>query len=410
MEDKPKLRGVEAVPAEIEGERVVYLRDPTGLTRKTLALPARGFFIAALCDGKHDIRDIQTEYMRRFGDLIFTEKIDDLLRQLDENLFLEGERFEAHREAMAEKFAAATVRPASHAGAAYPNEPPALRQILNSFFTSDHGPGAIDRSERGSDVVAIAAPHIDLKRGGPTYAHAYKQLAERCAAETFVVLGVLHQESEGCFVVTDKDFETPLGTVECDRDLTHELMARAELERGPDELVHLTEHSIEFQAVFLRHVFGTSRPARIVPVLCGPILPVVGDAADPLSVEPVGSFVRALRSLVRESEGKAAVIASVDLSHVGRRFGDATDVNIGVLTWVEAEDRELIKYAEEMDATGFFEKNRRDKDRTHVCGFPAIFVMLNAIEASRGHLLHYAQAPEEQTQSVVSFAAMAFEK
>ena len=410
MDEKPKLRAVDAVPVDMNGERVVYLRDPSGLTNKTVALPTRSFFMAALCDGQHTLRDIQTEYVRRFGDLVFIEKVEELVRQLDGALFLEGERFEAHRRAAAEKFAAARVRPASHAGTAYPKQPPALKRMLDGFFTSEDGPGKIDRTKRGSDVVAIAAPHIDLRRGGPTYAHAYKQLAECCAADTFVILGVSHQEAEGLFIVTDKDFETPLGTVECDRDFTRELTARAGLQRGTDELLHRGEHSVEFQALFLRHVFGASRPVRIVPVLCGPVLPVVGDAPDPLGVEPIGNFVRALRGLLRERKGKAALIASVDLSHVGRRFGDATDVNTGVLTWLEAEDRKLLKYAEEMDATGFFEKNRRDKDRTHVCGFSAIYVMLNAIEAARGQLLHYVQAPEEQTQSVVTFAAMVFEK
>jgi hypothetical protein len=62
-----------------------------------------------------------------------------------------------------------------------------------------------------------------------------------------------------------------------------------------------------------------------------------------------------------------------------------------------------------MDAAAFFEHNRRDGDRRHVCGFSAIYALLASVPAARGRLLHYGQAPEPQTESVVSFAAMVFE-
>jgi hypothetical protein len=256
----------------------------------------------------------------------------------------------------------------------------------------------------------VAAPHIDFRRGGVAYAHAWKELAERCAAETFVILGVAHTPLKGLFAVTDKDFETPLGAVPCDRGLARDLMRRAGLEQGDDELVHRSEHSVEFQAVFLRHVFGASRPARIVPVLCGHILEALGDKTNPLDVPAITDFVGALRELLKEGGDRVAVIASVDLSHVGRRFNDQVELTPELLTRVEAQDRALLKHAERMDAAAFFETNYRDKDRRHVCGFSALFALLAAVPARHGRLLHYGQAPERETQSVVSFAAMAFER
>lgn len=265
-------------------------------------------------------------------------------------------------------------------------------------------------SGHGAEVVAVAAPHIDLRRGGPAFAYAYKELAERCAAETFVVLGIAHHAAKNLFVLTDKDFETPLGPVACDRDVTRDLMARAGIVRDEDELLHRNEHSIEFQAVFLRHVFGPSRPARIVPVLCGPILDAMEGKTDPLDVEPVAKFVAALRATLSERDGRVAVIASVDLSHVGRRFNDPEGISPARLSWIESEDRALLKHAENADAAAFFEHNRRDKDRRNVCGFPALYALLAAVPASRGRLLHYAQSPEPETESVVTFAAMAFER
>jgi len=409
LDDKPRLRPVEAVPAEINGERVIYLRDAAGLSRHTIAVPPAAFFLIAHFDGQHTIRDVQTAYVRRFGELVTSDTIIDLARQLDEALFMEGERFEAHRRKVLAEFRRATTRNAAHAGTAYPRDPAKLRERIARFFEPPEGPGEINPGAAGSHVLAIAAPHIDFQRGGPAYAHAYKALAEGCAASTFVVLGTLHQGGRGPVVVTDKDFETPLGLLPCDREFTRELIRRAGLQRTDDELAHRMEHSVEFQAVFLRYLFGTSRPIKLVPVLCGPIADAGDEQADRGASSVVRAFAGALRELLQERGRDAAVIASVDLSHVGRRFGDDLDISPEILHWVEREDRALLRHAEAMRAEQFLEHHQRTQDRTHVCGFPALYVLLSAVPATRGRLLHYSQAPDPATRSVVSFAAMAFE-
>jgi len=124
----------------------------------------------------------------------------------------------------------------------------------------------------------------------------------------------------------------------------------------------------------------------------------------------VAKFIAALRAILTEGEGRIAVIASVDLSHVGKRFNDSEGISPERLAWIESEDRALLKHAENADAAAFFEHNRRDKDRRNVCGFPALYALLSSVPAKRGRLLHYAQSPEPETDSVVTFAAMAFEK
>src|SRR3989304_10023534 len=101
MDERPKLRQVEMIPFASGGERLICFRDPTGLSNQTIVLPPRAFFLAALCDGKHTLREIQAEYMRQFGDLLFLEKIEEVIRQLDAALMIESETFEAHRRAVA---------------------------------------------------------------------------------------------------------------------------------------------------------------------------------------------------------------------------------------------------------------------------------------------------------------------
>lgn len=402
---KPKLRPLQAFPYASAGEQLVCLRDPSGLSNKTAVLPPRAFFIAALCDGQHSVEEIQVEYGRNFGDVITIENIQSVITQLDNALFMEGPRIAEHRRAQVEDYMKRPARPAAFAGAAYPAAPEKLRAFIDSFFTAPGGPGAITDFVPDAGAVGFISPHIDILRGGNSYAHAYRNLAEKCPAETFIILGVAHAPCDACYVATDKDFTTPLGAVRCNGEFARDLIRRAGLKRGEDELLHKSEHSIEFQTVFLRHVRAAHRPARVVPVLVGNLMEAVGNA-DPASSGPVRDFVGALNEIMAEQDGACAIIAAADLSHVGRKFGDATDLTPAVLEWVETEDRALLAHVERGDAAAFFEHNRRDGDRRHVCGFGAIYTMLASLPNTRGRLLRYQQAPEPETQSVVSFAAM----
>ena len=75
---------------------------------------------------------------------------------------------------------------------------------------------------------------------------------------------------------------------------------------------------------------------------------------------------------------------------------------------LEEEDHEMLECAERLDAEGFARSILKDKDRRRICGFPAIYTMLNVLEAREGRLLKYGQAFTPETQSVVSFSSMAF--
>jgi len=50
-----------------------------------------------------------------------------------------------------------------------------------------------------------------VKSNGPCYAHAYKALAEGGDADLFVIFGTGHQLAQPPFVMTEKDYQTPLG-------------------------------------------------------------------------------------------------------------------------------------------------------------------------------------------------------
>jgi hypothetical protein len=111
--ERPRVRAVEAIPIEEKGERLVLLRDPLGFAPAPIGLSEPAAFLVSLCDGTRTERELQFEFARRYGTILFTEALNGLLQSLDASFYLEGERFEARVREIRDEFAAVSVRPVS---------------------------------------------------------------------------------------------------------------------------------------------------------------------------------------------------------------------------------------------------------------------------------------------------------
>lgn len=403
--ERPRLRPVEAFPLEAQGRKVLGLRDPTAFTEAVLLLPLELLDIVSLFDGEHTVLDIQASYMQRHGEFLFRERVEEIIGLLDEHGFLESPGFAERQRRMEEAFHASSVRPAIHAGRGYAPEPGALRAQIDGFFAPPDGPGA-PGSPSGPRLQAIIAPHIDFHRGGPVYAWAYRELAENCPADLFVILGTCHAGMEDPFALTLKDYETPLGAAPVDIDTCHDLSRRFGESLTGSELAHRGEHSIEFQAVFLKYLFAGRRDFSIVPVLASFLHESIERGADPESDPRISRFVDALGETLAASGRTACLVAGVDLAHVGPRFGDPGPVTPTLLRQVEHDDRAMLEAVAAGNAQGFYESVARDGDRRRICGLSPIYTLLRCLGPSSGQLLKYAQWPDPQ--GTVTFASLAF--
>src|SRR4051794_33409978 len=104
----PCLRPVEAV-RHPEGDRVI-LRDPTQLANGMLVVDEVQLTLLALLDGSRRQTEIQSEFARRFGQLLLSEELNGLLDQLDSAGFLAGDGFDAYYGGLAEQFRRAPYR------------------------------------------------------------------------------------------------------------------------------------------------------------------------------------------------------------------------------------------------------------------------------------------------------------
>ena len=406
--DYPKLRPVNVFPVQMSGQDLICFQDPLKISETSLFIPPALYFIVSHFDGQHSLLDIQTEYMRQFGGFLFSEKIQEIISQFEENLFLEGDRFNEAMKQKAEAFRNSSVREALFAGKSYEEDPERLHAQMETYFQSPKGPGLFGLKGEEGTLRGVVAPHIDFQTGGPCYAYSHRDIAEKSEAQCFVILGTAHAPMHHPFCLTRKNFLTPLGSLETDRALVNAIQSKCPYDLFTDEWIHRSEHSIEFQCVFLRFLIPPPTPIRIVPILAGSFHEVIEEGASPKDIEPVRQFTDALRETLAPYGKKVCFIASADLAHMGLQFGDRRGIGEYDLRVLAEEDRQMLRHVERVDAEDFFESIKKDCDRRRICGLPAIYTMLQTMNAAEGTLLKYDQAFTPETQSVVSFASLAF--
>ena len=404
----PKLRNIDVFPLESSGQKAIGLRDPSNLSDRIVVVSYPDFFIISLLDGEHSLLDIKAEYMRKYGEMLFTEHLEEIIKHLDDNFLLESDRYEAYRLRLEEEFRKADIRPAVFAGKSYESDPLKLMQQIEGFFTAPQGPGKPTPGQKAKTVQGIIAPHIDFQRDGSCYAWAYKELAESPSPDIFIILGTVHLPTQNPFVLTKKGFETPLGTLEMERDIIECLERRVHFNLFQDEIVHKTEHSIEFQLIFLQYLYQGRKSFKIVPILCGSFHEMIMQGSTPKQNRHLSDFINALRETVEEYSSQACFIASADLAHIGIRFGDPSPPSSASLQNLASEDQKMLSYVESMDAEAFYHFIQREKDSRKICGLPPIYTLLRVMDAKEGKFLNYLQSLEHNGSSVVTFASMVF--
>ena len=402
----PQLRPVEAFPVRTNGEDFVCLRDPESFAENPIFLNNTLVFLVSRMDGKHSLRDIQTDFFRASGEILPIETLENLVSQLDEQRYLASPSFEKFHKSLVEEFQNLPARPARHAGSAYQENGEALAAQLASYFAHPEGPGNGSSPEPATPLRGLIAPHIDFARGGPTYAHAYHALSRYPGADTFIIFGTCHTRMSQRFSITAKDYETPLGAAKTDKEFVARLSAKLKQDYQ-DEFCHRGEHSIEFQAVCLQYLMRDKQGYRIVPILVGSFHDIY-EAGTKASEDPeLVRVVTAVRETIEESPGRVCVVAGADLAHVGRRFGDPSGPTEYSLREVERQDRNFLQLVASGDAEAVFDSIAADGDSRRVCGYPPIYMTLRCIDQPQGRLLQYRQWSDLQAGAAVTYAAVA---
>ncbi|HPR54876.1 MAG TPA: AmmeMemoRadiSam system protein B [Deltaproteobacteria bacterium] len=399
----PRLRhDIQAVPITIEGRQLITFVDPLNISGTGFALDRRALPLLSLLDGRNDLRDIQTALMKITGGTIVPiSEVQALIAQLDRAFLLESEAFTARKKAVMDDFAGRPRREPMLAGRSYDADPAGLKAFIASV---EEGLPPLDGPDPDG-ISGILAPHIDIAAARDAYVDAYRRIRGR-VYDLVIILGINHQGGQGLYSVTEKDYATPLGVLETDREVV------ARLREGlPDgtlavhDFDHMTEHSIEFQTVFLAHYLGTG--VKIVPILCGGIHEFLAKGSDPFEDERFRTFRENILGVVEEGRRKILLVSGVDFSHVGHKFGHRVSAE-ALIDSARANDRELIDHLLHARARDIYLNTRDTRDRYNVCGIASMMLFSSLMGPCRAELLHHGTYDEPATGSAVTFASMVF--
>jgi AmmeMemoRadiSam system protein B len=390
------------MPSPFPDQPGLLIRDPFRFSDATLIVPPLLVQCLVCFDGQKTALHLCEILVRLTGRIVVTDIADQLFSALAQAGMLEDSTFAALKSEREQQFANATQRSAAHAGNGYPSEKKQLSETLAGYLNG--APAEPDR------LIGIAAPHVSPAGGIACYGAAYGALSPDLADRTFVILGTSHYGQPHRFGLTRKPFVTPFGATEPDTPLIDALVAQAGEAAHLEDYCHAIEHSIEFQVIFLQHLYGPH--LRILPILCGPLLPPghAGGPRRPEGIDSVARFIGALGELGAREGRRLFWILGVDMTHVGRRYGDpfAARADAGPLLTVAERDRARIDRIAHADADGFWDLVHEERyDDLKWCGSSPLYTFLRALPGARGQLRRYDQWNID-AESVVSFAAMTF--
>jgi AmmeMemoRadiSam system protein B len=421
----PRLRvGVEVASAGTErGEELLCLYDRQDPSGGQVVVTRTGLYLASLLDGVRSATAVRAAFALRAGGGLAASDIRSFVEQLDRANLLDSPRFREEQRKVETQFRGGPTRPAVHAGGAYPGEPAALRQFLESRYTAPGGPGKAPGPVSRPSRRALIAPHIDLHRGGHSYAWGYGALAESEPAELYILLGTCHMPMRRAFAATRLPYDTPFGPLTADAGFLERLRQRVSFDIFQDELSHRREHALEFQAVYLRHLGHSTEdgPASVVSILCVPpsALP---DGATPRDDPETNDFIEALAETVADDGRRVCFIAGADFAHVGPQFGDPVPVDERFAEHVRRGDLAMLDLVAAGDADGFYRQVVEEPrgpgmagesmavgGPRRICGLAPMYALLRLVDRDSGQILHYDQWIDRGGAGSVTFGCVLFD-
>ena len=118
-----------------------------------------------------------------------------------------------------------------------------------------------------------------------------------------------------------------------------------------------------------------------MPILCGSIHRFILDRRNLFADERFFGMVEAIGGILEERKADVLLIAGVDFSHVGLKFGDPSPAG-SILGQAVANDREILSCLGNGDAEGIFSNAVSNGDRFRVCGLPSMLILPGCCKAA----------------------------
>lgn len=375
------------------------LSDKLGIALQPIALPFNIYnFLKNYC-GRIELSEAENLFSYEIGNNYPQGFLSNLVMLLENNGYLDSPRIRIYKESI-KQYLASDTRPAICAGTSFPNEIGELKKYLNNILsTSD--------SQSSKKYTKLMAPHIDFKIGQNAhkiYANAFEKLDTDF--DLAILLGTAHYKSSDDFMLTKKDFETPLGTVETDREFIDLLEKSFDDNLTFDDLAHRPEHSLELHLILLKYIMA-NKDFKILPILTGSYHKYFENGKEPIENNRFNKFLDKLNETIFKSEKKVIFLSSGDLSHIGRKFEDKFDAKEQI-DQIEIEDNQIICDLINGNSSNFYKRLSSTGNHRNVCGLSPFYSLMKLTDLSEASFAGYHKWYEYDTKSAVTFCGINF--
>ncbi len=390
----PLRRNLDAMPSPDPEQPGLLLRDTFGYSERVLVIPPQLVKGLQFFDGASTENDLREWLVRVTNSFDVGPQLQNLVSALSESGFLENEIYFQMRDAAHQAFADLPVRPAAFAGGAYPECPEDCRRFLDQFLED-----LPELTEPTGKLVGIAAPHVSYEGGWECYRDAFSSLRQMGPDRTYIILATSHYGEPEKFGVTRKPYQTPLGDTTPANELLDELNALAPDALIEEDYCHVMEHSAEFHVLWLQHLFGGN--VKVLPILVGSCF-----ADSPEANPQLKALYDGLAALAQKYGDKLGWVLSVDMAHMGPRYGDEVEYQEGN-AGIEELDQLRVNALAEGDIAKFWTNVRTNDDPWKWCGSAPLYTFFRAVPGVKAEMLRYGHWNIDEA-SVVSFAGMRF--
>jgi len=369
MEEKPKLRYFDVIP----DRRGFIIKDPLSISNEML-FSRESFLLLSLIDGSNTINDIKMKFLKMTGILLSDIEIMSFIGELDKNFLLYNERFLKKVEEEKNKIKESEFKEIkTHYNISE------LEKVFNERIEEVH-----------EDIKGMIIPHIDINVALDTYIRAFSYL-KNIKEKIIFIFGVPHFWYEIPFSIFPQNFRVNNKIVESDLNLIEKINSSFEYDITEDCFSFKNEHSIDFPVIFISFLEEKKK--------------VITSLVSENQKENLIKIKEKIREAIRDIKNDIFFISSIDLSHVGRKFGDEKNYD------PEDVDKAYLEYLVNLkneEAFNFLDKN---ENRTRIDGKNTNFLFLGILKelgVQKGRIIDYRKYYESPTDSTVSYSFVVF--
>lgn len=400
----PELRrDLQIIPVQDNGSTLLYFHDQRGYATQDFALRREAGQLLSLFDGQKSINDLEP-YL---GKGVNKDDLLQFIKLLDKNRVLASDYFKNHAETVETEYEASTTHQAVTAGSSYPANPNELRDYLDEAFAK-YAKGNI---KAVNSAKALYAPHIDPRVALDSYIKAFAPI-RNLQPKRVVMLATSHYAGiypdlyqNDPFILINKDFEMPLGTIPRDEKAIEELQ-HADTDVGISSLdrAHRMEHSLELHLLFLSYLWD--HHFEIVPFLTRGLDDLFYMEEGYLS-QQLDNFSILLNKKYGNDDDTFFLISG-DLAHVGKKFGDDSPAAT-MFDDIENFDKLFLDFGSNNDRESMLALMKEEYDPYRICGFPPLYTFLQTMPDLKGKVLSYDLWDERERDSAVTFGSILYQ-